>query len=105
MSIQVFVFTRGGVAIADGAIAAQRAFEFARSGEATAIVIEKSNGAAPAVDVILNGKSIGGLSASITAGDVSDAIKTLFASALSAIAGIGATPFTLFWRKHETRHK
>lgn len=89
----VIAFTREGVIVADGAVAVARALEFAKSGEATVVVVNAANNAAPAADIVLNMESIAVFSAAVTSGNAAEATKAAFATALGTMAAIGATPW------------
>jgi len=93
MSYRVIAFTADGIWVADGALAAQRAIELAGSGNAATFVVKHANDAAPAVDIILNGKTVGEFAGAVTSGNASAATKTAFAAALGTMAALGATPF------------
>ena len=92
MSYKVFVFTNGGVVVADGAVAAANLVNSAISGEAVVFVVRTADNVAPAIDIIKNSNDLAQVTSNVMSGNLSANVKEAFASALGLMAAIATLP-------------
>jgi len=95
MSYQIVAFTKSGVLVADGAIAAAKMVSAAVSGEAVVFVVKTADNAVPALEVIKNLGDLQQVTSNVVAGDMNANVKESFANALgmmAAVASIGRGP-------------
>ncbi|MDP1690702.1 MAG: hypothetical protein Q8L49_01850, partial [Burkholderiaceae bacterium] len=90
MSYVTVAFTKGGVVVADGAVAAANLVAAANSGEAMVAIVKVADNAAPVVEYMKNINDVQQIGVNVASGNLDALVKESFASVLGAIAGLAA---------------